>query len=156
MSRINSANRAWSIGPGIHKAIFQGGRIRANISASEARRGAAYQRFRQAILTALEDVERSLVDYAEEQLERRELEAAVRASTRAVRLASIRYEKGLADFLTVLDAERTLRDVEDQLAASETSAAVNVIRLYKALGGGWEVFEGVEVLSRPASPSSGQ
>ena len=93
------------------------------------------------VLIALEDVERSLVDYAEEQLERRELEAAVQASSRAVQLASVLYEKGLADFLTVLDAERTLRDVEDQLAASETDATVNVIRLFKALGGGWEPFE---------------
>lgn len=138
---FDSASRTWTVGPAIHWPIFQGGRIRANISASEARRDAAYQRFRQVVLSALEDVERSLVDYAEEQLERRELEAAVQASTRAVQLASILYEKGLSDFLTVLDAERTLRDVEDQLAVSETSATVNVIRLYKALGGGWEAFE---------------
>ena len=141
---FDSGSRTWSIGPTIRWPIFQGGRIRANVSASEARRDAAYQRFRQAVLTALEDVERSLVDYAEEQLERRELVAAVQASTRAVRLASVLYEKGLSDFLTVLDAERTLRDVEDQLAASETDATVNVIRLYKALGGGWEVFEGAD------------
>ena len=58
-----------------------------------------------------------------------------------MQLASVLYEKGLADFLTVLDAERTLRDVEDQLATSETDATVNVIRLFKALGGGWEAFE---------------
>ena len=93
------------------------------------------------VLIALVDVERSLVEYAEEQLERRELQAAVHASTRTVQLASVLYEKGLSDFLTVLDAERTLRDVEDQLAESETSATVNVIRLYKALGGGWEACE---------------
>ena len=79
---FDSASRTWSIGPSIRWPIFQGGRIRANISASEARRDAAYQRFRQAVLIALEDVERSLVDYAEEQLERRELEAAVQASRR--------------------------------------------------------------------------
>ena len=59
------------------------------------------------VLIALEDVERSQVDYAEEQLERRELEAAVQASARTAQLASILYEKGLADFLTVLDAERS-------------------------------------------------
>ncbi len=138
---FDASSRTWSIGPRIRWPIFQGGRLRANISAKEARRDAAYQRFQQAVLTALEDVERSLVDYAEEQLKRRELEDAVQASTRAVDLASVLYEQGLADFLTVLDAERTLRDVEDQLAASETSATVEVIRLYKALGGGWEVFE---------------
>jgi len=140
---FDSASRTWSIGPKIIWPVFQGGRIKANINKSEARKDAAYQSFRHVVLRALEDVERSLVEYAEEQLERRELEAAVKASTRAVELASIRYEKGLSDFLTVLVAERTLRDVEDQLAASETSATVKVIRLYKALGGGWEVFEKV-------------
>ena len=138
---FESSGRTWSIGSLIRWPIFQGGRLRANVSAAEARRDAAYQRFQQVVLTALEDVERSLVDYAEEQLERRELDDAVEASTRAVELASVLYEKGLADFLTVLDAERTLRDAEDLLAASETSVTVDVIRLYKALGGGWEVFE---------------
>ena len=47
----------------------------------------------------------------------------------------------MTDFLTVMDAERTLRDIEDHLAASETAVALKMIRLYKALGGGWEVFE---------------
>ena len=79
--------------------------------------------------------------------ERSELEAAVQASTRAVQLASVLHKKRLADLLTVLDAERTLRDVEDQLAASEPGATVNVIRPYKALGGGWEAFEQAGTLS---------
>lgn len=138
---FSAASRSWSIGPRIRWPIFQGGRLRANVSASEARRDAAYARFQQAVLIALEEVERALVDYAEAQLERRELEAAVETSARAVELASVLYEQGLTDFLTVLDAERTLRDVEDRLAASEKHATVEVIRLYKALGGGWEVFE---------------
>ena len=57
----------------------------------------------------MEDVERSLVDYAEEQLKRRELEQAVEASTRAVELCSTLFDEGLTDYLTVIDAERTLR-----------------------------------------------
>jgi NodT family efflux transporter outer membrane factor (OMF) lipoprotein len=138
---FSASSRAWSIGPTIRWPVFQGGRIRANISSAEARRDATYEQFKKTVLIALEDVERSLVNYAEEQLERRELEMAVESSTRAVKLASVLYEKGLSDFLTVLDAERTLRDVEDKLAASETAVSVNLIRLYKALGGGWEVFE---------------
>jgi len=138
---FDAASGAWSIGPRVLWPLFQGGRLRANVSAAEARRDAAYQRFRQVVMTALEDVERSLVDYAEEQLERRELERAVLASTRAAELATALYDEGLTDLLTVIDAERTLRDVEDQLAASETAAALEMIRLYKALGGGWEVFE---------------
>jgi NodT family efflux transporter outer membrane factor (OMF) lipoprotein len=138
---FDAASRAWSLGSLIRWPVFQGGRLRADVSAAEARREVAYQRFQQAVLTAIEDVERSLVDYAEQQLARRELELAVEAGARAVDLASTLYDEGLTDFLTVIDAERTLRDVEDQLAASETAAILEVIRLYKALGGGWEVFE---------------
>ena len=140
---FDAASGFFRIGPRIRWPLFQGGRSRAGISAAEARRDAAYQRFQRVVLTALEDVERSLAGYAEEQLERRELERAVEASTRAVELASAQYDEGLADFLTVLDAERTLREVEDRLATSKMDAALEVIRLYKALGGGWEVFEPV-------------
>ena len=98
-------------------------------------------RFRQAVLIALEDVERSLVRYDAQQVEQRALASAAAASRRSVELASTLYDGGLTDFLTVLDAERTLRDVEDQVARSETAVSLRAIALYKALGGGWAAAE---------------
>ena len=129
---------AWSVGPTISWPVFQGGRIRSNIAATEARRDEALARYRQAVLTAMEEVETSLVGYAEHQVERERLALSVESQSRAVELARERFETGIKDFLTVLDAERQLRDVENSLALSETQVLVNLISLYKALGGGWQ------------------
>ena len=129
---------AWSVGPTVSWPVFQGGRIRSNIAATEARRDEALARYRQAVLTAMEDVETSLVGYAEHQVERERLALSVQSQSKAVELARKRFETGIRDFLTVLDAERQLRDVENSLALSETQVLVNLISLYKALGGGWQ------------------
>jgi NodT family efflux transporter outer membrane factor (OMF) lipoprotein len=142
---------AWSIGPTISWPVFQGGRIRSNIAATEARRDEALARYRQAVLTAMQDVETSLVGYAEHQVERERLALSVQSQSRAVELARERFETGIKDFLTVLDAERQLRDVENSLALSETQVLVNLISLYKALGGGWQ---GTDVSSHPADKRS--
>ncbi len=132
---------AWSIGPTISWPVFQGGRIRSNIAATEARRDEALARYRQAVLTAMQEVETSLVGYAEHQVERERLALSAESQSRAVELARERFERGIKDFLTVLDAERQLRDVENSLALSETQVMVNLIGLYKALGGGWRETE---------------
>jgi multidrug efflux system outer membrane protein len=63
---------------------------------------------------------------------------SAQASEKATALARLRYQYGVADFLTVLDAERTLQQAQDQLAQSETNTATAAITLYKALGGGWQ------------------
>lgn len=129
---------AWSVGPAVSWPVFQGGRIRSNIAATKARRDEALARYRQAVLTALQEVETSLVGYAEHQVERERLALSVESQSRAVELARERFERGIKDFLTVLDAERQLRDVENSLAQSETQVLVNLVSLYKALGGGWQ------------------
>jgi len=130
---------AWSFGPQISWPVFQGGRIRSNIAATEARRDEALARYRQAVLTALQEVETSLAGYGQYQVERERLALSAKSQSRAVELARQRYERGIKDFLTVLDAERQLSDVENSLAMSETRVVLNLIGLYKALGGGWQL-----------------
>ena len=83
----------------------------------------------------MEDVEDSLASYQRDQRERERNAAAVAAESRAVDLADSRYRAGLDNFLTVLDAQRTLRDGEDRLTAAEARVALSAITLYKALGG---------------------
>ena len=134
--RANSL--AWTVGPSVSWPVFHGGRIRSNIAAVEARRDEALARYRQAVLTALQEVETSLVGYAEHQVERERLALSAESQARAVNLARERFETGVKDFLTVLDAQRQLVDVENSLALSETQVLVNLVGLYKALGGGWE------------------
>lgn len=138
---FRSSSGVFAFGPRIRWPLFQGGRLRAAIDAAEAGRDGALLAYRQALLLALEDVEGALVAYAEAELARERLAEAVQASERSVELSRVLYRKGLTDFLTVLDAERTLTDVEDRLIAGETEVVSRVVALYKALGGGWEVFE---------------
>ena len=86
---------------------------------------------------ALADVENALIAYADEQVRRQSLVEASQAAGRAVTLAGDQYTSGLTDFQNVLDAQRALLSLQNQLAQSEGEVTSNLIRLYKALGGGW-------------------
>jgi outer membrane protein TolC len=77
------------------------------------------------------------VAYAEEQQRRQSLSEATQAAQKAVELAQHKYQAGLTDFSNVLDAERSLLSFQDQLAQSDGTVTSNLVRLYKALGGGW-------------------
>ncbi len=127
----------FSFGPSISLPIFTAGRIRANIAVQQARVKQAEAAYRSTVLTALEETENALVDYSNEQQRRDRLQRVIQADRTALGLAREQYEAGLADFLTVLDAERTLAGNEDQLALSQTNVVTGLVALYKALGGGW-------------------
>jgi len=131
-------SRFWSIGPTVSWTIFDAGRIRANIEIRNAQQEQALRQYEKAILTALEDVENSLVNYSREQARYRSLVDAVAANRRAVEMANELYVRGLNDFLNVLDTQRSLLLSENDLAQSEATMASNLVALYKALGGGWE------------------
>jgi multidrug efflux system outer membrane protein len=79
------------------------------------------------------------VDFSQEQRRRDYLVAAARDNEQAVALARERYQGGVADFLQVLDSQRSLLVIQDQLAASETRTATALVAVYKALGDGWQV-----------------
>jgi NodT family efflux transporter outer membrane factor (OMF) lipoprotein len=134
----------YSVGPSVSWPIFDAGRIRANINVQNEREVQAAAEYEAAVLTSLEDVENALVAYSEETARWEELKKAVDANRRARQLAQQLYEKGLTDFLNVLDAERNLFASEDQLVQSERNVSSDVVALYKALGGGWETLEGSE------------
>jgi outer membrane protein, multidrug efflux system len=89
------------------------------------------------ILRALEEVQNALVHYSEEQERRDRLNQAVEQSQLAVTLADEQYRAGLTDFLSVLEAQRDLYAIEDQLAQSQTTVTTDLVSLYRALGGGW-------------------
>ena len=91
----------------------------------------------QTVLFALQDVEDSLIAYIEE-IERRDaLQRAVDAARRAVELVRVNYRTGLTNFQNVLDTERSLFEQEDALAGSQGRITQNLVRIYRALGGGW-------------------
>jgi outer membrane protein TolC len=94
------------------------------------------------VLTALRDVEDALVAYGKEQARRKTLADAAQSNQRAVNLASDLYQAGRTDFLSVLQAQRDLFESQDALVQSDRVVTANLIALYKALGGGWQVTEG--------------
>jgi len=131
------AGNFFSLGPGVRLPIFAGGRIRSNIAVQDSRLQQAVTQYENAVLKSLEDVENGLVAYSREQERRDKLQQAVDESRRAVELASELYLRGLGDFLSVLDAQKSRYALEDELARSETNVVVDLVALYKALGGGW-------------------
>jgi len=134
---ISAGSRTFSIGPRITWPIFDAGSIRANIEAQSAIQEQTMIQYESTVLSALEEVENALVAYVEEQIRRTSLEEAVDAAKQALDLAQFKYQTGLIDFITVLDAQRSLLTYEDQLAQSTGTITSNLVRLYKALGGGW-------------------
>src|SRR5262249_48306243 len=118
---------------------FDAGRIRGNIRVENAKQEEALAVYEKTVLRSLQDVEDTLVAYAQEQVRYRSLKEGAEADQRAGELANELYTKGLADFLNVLDAQRSLYLAQDQLVQSQKIVSQNLVSLYKALGGGWEV-----------------
>ncbi len=131
----------WSLGPTVQWRVFDAGRIRANVRVENARQEQALAAYEKTVLGAFEDVENGLVSYANEQQRRLSLKDAVAASRQSLELANRLYANGLTDFLRVLEAERSLYQAEDAMAQSDRTVAVNLIALFKSLGGGWENWE---------------
>ena len=118
-------------------SLFDGGRIRQTIAIQTALQEEALAAYEASILAALQEVEDALVAYANEQSRQRSLQEAAAAGLSAFTLARSQYESGLVDFQTVLTSQQSLLTVQDSLAASQADMTADLIRLYKALGGGW-------------------
>ncbi len=141
---LNSgSSQFWTIVPGLRWPIFSGGRIRASIRVQEARQEQALRQYEKAMLLAIEEVENALSAHVRERRRQADLGASAAANRRALELATERYTGGIESYLSVLDAQRSLYAAEDLFVQSESSAAIRLIALYKALGGGWEETEAV-------------
>ncbi len=134
------ASRFGSIGPTLQLPVFQRGRwvtVRLqNLRAQEA--ALAYER---TVLGALHEVENALAAYGADGQRRKSLEASVTENAEALDLSRQRYEGGVSNFVDVLNARRALQ--ENQILLSETSAAmaIDLVQVYRALGGGWQMNE---------------
>jgi multidrug efflux system outer membrane protein len=135
---MNSRTSFWSFGPSVDWQIFSAGSIRANIEVQKALTEQAVLTYQTAVLTALQDVENALVAYSKEQQRHKALRDTVAANRKAVGLAIQLYSQGQTDFLSVLDAQRSLYTSEDSLVQSTRDLSTDFVSLYKALGGGWD------------------
>lgn len=145
------ASRSWGYGPGISWNIFDAGAIRRNIEVQNELQQQSLAAYEQTVLRAREEVENAIVAYAREQQRRHFLAAAVNSAEEAVRLARDQFQAGLVDFNNVLITQLSLLALQDELAQSNGLAAANLVRLYKALGGGWN-WQKPEAQAKSVSP----
>jgi NodT family efflux transporter outer membrane factor (OMF) lipoprotein len=127
-------------GVAISVPIFQAGALLQNIKVQNALVTAALASYEGVVLAAYEEVENALTAWANEQKRHAALADAAGSARIASELALTQYNSGLVDFQTVLTADRQLISTEDALAVSDGELTSNLIRLYKAFGGGWSVF----------------
>jgi multidrug efflux system outer membrane protein len=126
-----------SFGPTLNWPIFRAGAIRRNIDVQDAKQEQALIAYEQTVLNALGEVENALRSYRETQRESDLLSQAVESARETEQLENIRYQTGLSDFESLITARKNLLSLEDRLASSQASLVSELIRLYKALGGGW-------------------
>ncbi|MCK6417465.1 MAG: TolC family protein [Alphaproteobacteria bacterium] len=141
---------ASTIGPSINWAAFNLGRVQALIDQRDAQAQAALANYESVVLESLEELQTAIVRFSQEEKRRRTLQQAAKSSAEAARLAHARFEGGVDSFLNVLDAERTQLEAEDTLALSDIDTVLNLIAVYKALGGGWQALPSEQSESAPA------
>jgi len=134
---LHYASRYWSAGPSIQWQIFEAGSLVANVHVQNARQEEALNVYQQTVLVALKETENALTAYAKEQVRRDSLNESVDADRRALDIAQELYKSGLVDFLRVLSSETSLYVAQDALVQSDQTVSLNLVQLYKALGGGW-------------------
>ncbi len=127
---FTAANRIWDFGPSISWKIFHGNTIRQNIEIHSALQEQALTEYELTVLKAQEEIENVFVAYANQQRRYQSLLAATKAALKADQLAQGQYQVGLVDFNNVLDAQRSLLLLQDQLTLSEGSVTTNLVRLY--------------------------
>jgi len=140
----------WNAGPSVSTRLFDRRQLRENLVVQSERQEQAARSYETAVLRALQEVEDSLTALAQEQVRRGHLAAAANAAQQAADLSLQLYNAGLRDFRDVLDAQRSLLNLQDSLASSDTAVSGDLVRLFKALGGGWTATGMLPESSQPA------
>lgn len=122
-------------GPSVRWSLFDGGRLRQRVVARTAEAEALQLAWERTVLVAVEEAEGAMARFTAEQERQRALAVAGQEARRAVRLSRAQYEEGLSDFQAVIDSQRLVATVEDDLATSEAAVVQHLVDLYTALGG---------------------
>jgi NodT family efflux transporter outer membrane factor (OMF) lipoprotein len=147
-------SRMWTVGPSMRWPIFEAGRIRAQIEVRNAQDEQTLLIYQKTVLNALAEVEDALVAYAKEHTRHQALIASAEDFKRSQALALDRYEEGYANYLDVLESQRSLYAAQDSLAQSDQQLIDDLIAIYKALGGGWQTDVQIRPVWEPV-PTAG-
>ena len=137
----------YAIGPRLIWPLFNYSRITNNVRVQDARLQQLLIDYQNTVLQAAQEVEDGLAGFVKAKEATAFQESAARGAQRSVELAMIQYREGAVDFQRVLDAQRSLLQEQNTLARNQSSIATNLISLYKAMGGGWEVRQGQAVVA---------
>jgi NodT family efflux transporter outer membrane factor (OMF) lipoprotein len=130
----------WSVGPAVRWPLLDFGSIDASIQQQDYHTHEMLMNYRRTVIAAVQEVDNALTNYDAERARLADLSRAMEAGKQALDLATKRYDRGLTDFLNVLDAQRQLFDLQDQYALGEDQTITQFIAVCKSLGGGWEGF----------------
>ncbi len=133
--------RQYDFGPSVSIPLFQGGRLTGELRLRKAQQREAADRFQQTVLQAWQEVDNALTAYAEAQHRRGDVAEAVRQNGLALIAARQRYIAGASDFLNVNSSEAQLLQAQNDAAILDVQIATDLVTLYRALGGGWEVSD---------------
>jgi outer membrane protein TolC len=145
----NVSKHIWSFGPGAIWPLLDFGALDAQVEVADFAAKASLATYRRTILTAVQQVDSSLDAYEAQELRIQKLSEAMMAGQRAVDLATARYNRGLTDFLNVVDAERQFYELQEQYAEAQVSQGEQFVELYKSLGGGWQSYQNVPSIRTP-------
>jgi outer membrane protein TolC len=139
----------WSFGPGAVWPVLDFGTLDAQVDIAHLAAHADLVNYRRTIVNAVQEVDTAIDAYAAEQSRLQSLADAMLAGQRAVDLANARYERGLTDFLNVVDAQRQFYALQEEYAAGQVAQGDEFVSLYKALGGGWQNYQAIPAIRRP-------
>jgi NodT family efflux transporter outer membrane factor (OMF) lipoprotein len=139
----------WSFGPAAVWPLLDFGALDAEVDIADLEAHAALVNYRGTIVNAVREVDNAMDAYAAQRSRLDDLGRAMLAGQRAVQLATERYNRGLTDFLNVVDAERQYYEIQEQYTAAQTAEDEQYIALYKSLGGGWQNYRQVPPIRRP-------
>ena len=143
------AKHIWSFGPGAVWPVLDFGNLDAQVDIADLAAHAELVNYRRTIINAVQEVDTAIDGYSAEQSRLQSLGDAMLAGQRAVDLANARYDRGLTDFLNVVDAERQFYELQEQYATAQVTQGEEFVQLYKALGGGWQNYQSVPAIRRP-------
>jgi NodT family efflux transporter outer membrane factor (OMF) lipoprotein len=132
---------AFAVGPSISIPIFEGGRLRGVLTLRESQQREAAVFFQETVLRAWKEVDDALTDYREAQRRRIDIARSVTENQSALQAARQRYSEGATNFLDVTATQAQLLQSENDLSDSETQIATDLVNLYRALGGGWQIAD---------------
>lgn len=158
-SLLKSSTFGWSIGASLLQTIFDGGNLQGQYRVSKAQQLQLVATYRKTVLTAFQDVETSLGQVASLTQQEKLLTEEVNAASEAFRISEIQYREGVTDLLTVLTAQQTLFNAQDQLVQIKLARIQADVGLYRALGGGWSeadelATQTIPAATTPVTPSS--